>query len=399
MWFGSLCTLALSCCIMTVRCALYGPSSPVKLLDASSFDDVLRTDGVSLVQFYSEPCAACTSFAKDFEAAATATKDVVGVYAVSDASLSRRYNVRSFPTLKVFLGKGSAEQPIAEDYTGALNVADVVTFTMKHLNKHVKAKVPAPARSKLRPAVKTPSGRVVSLNESEFNSKVLNDNYNQWLIMFFAPWCGHCKALEPEWRRMATIADRVTVGSVDATVNTALAQRYGVKGYPTIVLLPQGPKGPSKAIPYNGARKAEDILAFAKRHYRNMGPPVHVNSFDDLKQRCSGPLCLLFFLPEEGLQGNIDIISKVMENNSTLPFQFCYTLAGSHPVWERALGVSSFPSLLGLNLSKNVFSTMRKEKLTFENVNTYVSEILSGRVIAERLAQSLDSEDVVRTEL
>ncbi|GBE60481.1 disulfide isomerase-related protein [Babesia ovata] len=362
-WFASLYTLALSCCIVTVRCALYGPSSPVKTVDPSSFDDVLRTEGVSLVEFYSEPCAACTSFAKDFEAAATATKDVVGVYAVNDASVSRRYNVRSFPTLKVFLGKGSSEQPTAVEYTGALNVADVVTFTMKHLNKHVKAKVPAPPRSETKP----PSGRVVSLNESEFNSRVLNDTYNQWLIMFFAPWCGHCKALEPEWRRMATIADRVTVGSVDATVNSALAQRYGVKGYPTIVLLPQGPKGPSKAIAYNGARKAEDILAFAKRHYRNMGPPVHVNTFDDLKQRCSGPLCLLFFLPEEGLQANMDIISKVMEKNSTLPFQFCYILvaAGSHPQWERALGVSSFPSALGLNLSKNVFSTMRKEKLTF----------------------------------
>lgn len=83
---------------------------------------------------------------------------------------------------------------------------------------------------------------------------------------------------------------------------------------------------PSKAIGYNGARKAEDILAFAKRHYRNMGPPVKVDRVEDLQKRCSGPLCLLFFLPEESVETDVATISKVMEKNSTTPFEFCYTL-------------------------------------------------------------------------
>ncbi|GIX62982.1 disulfide isomerase-related protein [Babesia caballi] len=357
----NLCLLALPLCLLPARCVLYGAASPVVTLDANGFDAAVRTHGVSLVEFCTETSNPCTRFASDYETAATATKDVVRVYAVSDATLLGRYNVQSFPSFKVFLGRGPTEQPRVVDYTGPMNVSDLVTFTMKHLNKHVKAKVPAPRI----PEPNTRPRGVVALNESDFNTKVLDDRYNQWLIMFFAPWCGHCQALEPEWRRMATIADNVNIGAVDATVNQALAQRYGVKGYPTIVLLPQGTKSPSKAIPYNGARKAEDILAFAKRHYRNLGPPAKVDAVIDLKQRCSGPLCLLFFLPEAEVNAHLETISKVMEKNSSLPFQFCYTLAGRHPQWERALGVSSFPSLLGLNLSKNVYSTMRKERLTF----------------------------------
>ncbi|ORM39560.1 Protein disulfide isomerase-like 2-3 [Babesia sp. Xinjiang] len=392
---GIVCLLALSSCLPSVRGTLYGASSPVTTLDASSFDTSLRTHGVSLVQFYSETCDSCLRFAKDYEAAANATRDVVRCYAINDDSVSKRYNVKLFPTFKVFLGRGPSEQPTLADYTGTLNIQDLVTFTMKHVNKHVKSKVPAPKRKEPT----KPAGHPISLTEAEFNNKVLNDTYNQWLIMFFAPWCGHCKALEPEWRRMATIADQVKIGSVDATVHSALAQRYGVKGYPTIVLLAQGSKVPAKAIEYRGPRKAEDILAFAKRHYRNMGPPVHVDSVYDLKQKCSGPLCLLFFLPEESVEMHVDTISKVMEKNSSLPFQFCYTIGGRHPQWERVLGVSLIPCLLGLNLSKNVYSTMRKENLTFDNVNAFVSEVLSGRVTAERLLTSLEDDSEIRSEL
>ncbi|GFE54091.1 disulfide isomerase [Babesia ovis] len=389
------CLLASAFSIPAARSALYGSSSPVITLDDSSFDSSIRHFGVTLVEFYSDTCDSCTRFAKDFEATARATMDVVKVCAVNDPSIAKRFNVTSFPTFKVFLGRGPSGQPDTADYTGSLNVADLVMFTMKNVNKHVKSKVPTPTRTDPPKS----AGYPITLSESDFTNKVLNDTYNQWLIMFFAPWCGHCKALHPEWNRMATIANRVNVGSVDATIHSGLAQRYGVNGYPTIVLLPQGPKGPSKAIRYNGARKAEEILAFAKTHYRNMGPPVKVDSVSDLKQKCSGPLCLLFFLPQDSVDQHISTISQVMEKNSSLPFEFCYTLAGSHPQWERALGAFSFPSLFGLNLTKNVYSTMRKEKLTFDNINTFVSEILSGRASAIRLVASLEEEETIRNEL
>ena len=43
---------------------------------------------------------------------------------------------------------------------------------------------------------------VVELTESNFEALVLNSD-DMWLVEFFAPWCGHCKNLEPEWKKAA----------------------------------------------------------------------------------------------------------------------------------------------------------------------------------------------------
>jgi thioredoxin domain-containing protein 10 len=58
------------------------------------------------------------------------------------------------------------------------------------------------------------------------------------LPQFYAPWCGHCKKLEPIFNHVAQALhdSPVRVGKVDCTRFPTVATEFKVNGYPTIIL-------------------------------------------------------------------------------------------------------------------------------------------------------------------
>jgi len=81
--------------------------------------------------------------------------------------------------------------------------------------------------------------------------------------LIFNSWID-CKKLAPEWTQAAReLKGKVKLGVVDATVNSQLAHRYGVQGYPTIKFFPAGHKN-GQAEDYDGGRTAS--VCFSKKN-------------------------------------------------------------------------------------------------------------------------------------
>jgi protein disulfide-isomerase-like protein len=82
-----------------------------------------------------------------------------------------------------------------------------------------------------------------------FDELVLQGPEEVALVEFYAPWCGHCKNLAPEWASAAeqTAGENVRFGAVDADAHRELGARFGVKGFPTIKTFAQGAKKDSEA--------------------------------------------------------------------------------------------------------------------------------------------------------
>jgi len=78
------------------------------------------------------------------------------------------------------------------------------------------------------------------------------------LVEFYAPWCGHCKKLAPEWETAATeLAGKAKLVMVDATIEDSLGTKYAVQGYPTIKLFMDG-----EPSDYEGGRTAPEIVSY-----------------------------------------------------------------------------------------------------------------------------------------
>ena len=321
-------------------------------------------------------------------------------------SLAGKYGIQGFPTIKVF----GANKRSPTDYNGGRDADSIVAAGLKEAtslvrgrsgNKGGSSKGSSGGSGGNRKRAGEPGGgkSVVTLTADNFDSLVLGSD-DLWLVEFYAPWCGHCKSLAPEWAAAAEeLEGDVKLGAVDATQAEALAGRFGVRGYPTIKVFPAGPKGGDFAAQdYQGGRDSSSITAYALQQLEAGGSGAPVTqltdqaSFEKICNKGKGRrVCVLAFLRDlrdDGAAGRtayIDMLTEVAKANRRGPFKFLWAAAGDHPGLEETLGVAgNAPAVVGISLGKKR-AARHTGPFDASSLRSFMAGLSSGRAVPAKL--------------
>mmetsp|Transcript_93623 Transcript_93623/g.265085 ORF Transcript_93623/g.265085 Transcript_93623/m.265085 type:complete len:525 (-) Transcript_93623:53-1627(-) len=131
------------------------------------------------------------------------------------------------------------------------------------------------AHMKSEPEPTSQPGPVFTLVGTTFES-VVKDPTKDVLVEFYAPWCGHCKKLEPVYRDVAKkfeAIQSVTIAKIDATANDV--EGIDIEGFPTIKLWRAGSK--DDPLDYDGDRDVDSFAVWLEEKV------THAFNREDLK--------------------------------------------------------------------------------------------------------------------
>ncbi|XP_055390111.1 thioredoxin domain-containing protein 5 [Condylostylus longicornis] len=220
-------------------------TSPIALveLDEEIFQDHINKE-YRFIEFYAPWCGHCQKLAPTWEELAESMKHlsklrISRIDCTMFRPICQEHGVKSYPTLLWFKDGEKVEK-----YSGSRSLEDFKAYITKMMGEDAVEQFPPE----------------VSVLNSENFYQMVNKGYT--FVKFYAPWCGHCRTLEPVWEKIAKRVHNnyrgMRVAKVDCTKNRDLCNDQQIEGYPTLFLY----KNSEKVNEYYGERDYDDLLAF-----------------------------------------------------------------------------------------------------------------------------------------
>jgi len=223
----------------------------------SNFESIVKTKKHALGFFYAPWCGHCKTAKPIYAQAAEHFKEdiktaFVAIDCTKEKIVCEKYDVKGFPTI-IYFNFGKNPTP----YEGGRELNDFINF-MKNPNDPDAGRYDAQQDWQ---------GLDGNEHMSFFDDKSFEDGVKskqKLLVMLYAPWCGHCKNMKPEFAAAAIELKKFIPGAylaaVDMTKTPKLSKKLQISGFPTLKYYENG----VFKFDYNGGRFKEDFVNFMR---------------------------------------------------------------------------------------------------------------------------------------
>eukprot|EP01090_Pellita_catalonica_P000053 TRINITY_DN10037_c0_g1_i1.p1 TRINITY_DN10037_c0_g1~~TRINITY_DN10037_c0_g1_i1.p1 ORF type:complete len:521 (+),score=88.70 TRINITY_DN10037_c0_g1_i1:59-1564(+) len=243
-------------------------------LTSSNYDNLIGNGEVWMIKYYAPWCGHCQALApawdefgrRSLETSVQHGSEMVDVNVgrvncEDEPQICQNEGISGYPTLQ-FVMETDGERR-TEEYGGERDVDSFFSFVEEQINL---------------------SGEPVESSVIEFGSDDFAKGIarGKWIVMFYAPWCGHCKRLKPTWETLAQMVNTnsndygFSVAKVNCVDNSDFCfEKQQIEGYPTLKVYING----EFISEYEDSRELQSIVEYVQAARPNIAPPTVADPF------------------------------------------------------------------------------------------------------------------------